>query len=119
MPRDAMTLQETKPKVVYLVKHEGPNRAARRAMKKAANARQRKFNTWWRQLERAGIDPKRVLLARQIREEARIVAERLAAAGSPEDAGETAGVDSGNPGDDSVAGGPAGGPEPADSLVAE
>lgn len=117
--RDAKTLKPIKPEVVYLVKHEGPNHAQRRAAKKAARARQRKFNTWWRQLERAGIDPKRVLLARQIREEARIVAERLGAAGSPEDAGETPGVDSGNPGDDSVAGGPAGGPEPAVEVVAE
>lgn len=119
MPRDAKTLKPTKPEVKYLVKHEGPNREIRRAIKKAANARQRKFNTWWRQLERAGIDPKRVLLARQIREEARIVAERLSATGNPDAPSETAGVDGGNPGDDSVAGGPAGGPEPADSLVAE
>lgn len=64
--RDAKNLKKPEPK--YLVRHDGPNRAARRKMQSILVVRRKRFNTWWRSLERAGIDPRRVLLARQIRE---------------------------------------------------
>lgn len=92
--RDAKTLKPTKPAVKYLVKHEGPNRAIRRQMQKIVNRRHRAFDTWRRGLERAGIDPMRVLLARQIR-------EGLLNVKPAAEAGEVGAVDPGNSGDGS------------------
>lgn len=93
--RDAKTLKPTKPEVKYLVKHdEKPNRAIRRQMQKIVKRRHRAFDTWWRGLERAGIDPRRVLLARQIR-------EGLLSVRPADEAGAAGGVDPGNSGDGS------------------
>lgn len=66
--RDAKTLEKTKPEVKYLVKHDGLNRAMRRRLAARARIRQKAFETWWRTLERKGIDPRRVLAARKLRE---------------------------------------------------